>query len=281
MSVLKQILIFLRSLVQGVMKHNIGLLAAVIAFFGFSAMIPLLLLTIYGASLFIPQETVRNFISAVFQSYVPDLPDAKLYLSQNVTRLVLLGSNKVGIVGILGFLWTTVAGFVSFQSILDMIWEVRQRRSFIKQYLIGFAMLMLLVTLTVFSSLTALVSLAFVKNSMTLEQRIPMWLAVFHAASYLSFPLLLFLTCYFCYRFLPSQALPNKYLLVGSLVSTLGVYAAREVFVWYTANLTSYEMIYGSLTFVMLFTFWVYINCVIVLFGAELAVTLNKLYSNH
>lgn len=257
------------------MKHNIVALAAVIAFFGFSSMIPLLLLLIYGASIFIPQETVQYFISEVIQSYVPALPDAALYLSQNVSRLVLLGSNKVGVLGILGLLWTTVGGFVSFQRILDTIWEVRKPRSFIKQYLVGFGMLAILVSLTVISSLANIVSLTLVKNLLTPIQSIPLWLAIFHGVSHLSFPLLLFLTCHFCYRFLPSKAIPNSFLFLGALVSTLGIYISRVVFVWYTEHLGQYEMIYGSLTFIMLFTFWVYISCVIVLFGAEVAVTLN------
>lgn len=273
--VIQRIVLFVRNLITSIMKHNIVALAAVIAFFGFSSMIPLLLLLIYGASIFIPQETVQYFISEVIQSYVPALPDAALYLSQNVSRLVLLGSNKVGVLGILGLLWTTVGGFVSFQRILDTIWEVRKPRSFIKQYLVGFGMLAILVSLTVISSLANIVSLTLVKNLLTPIQSIPLWLAIFHGVSHLSFPLLLFLTCHFCYRFLPSKAIPNSFLFLGALVSTLGIYISRVVFVWYTEHLGQYEMIYGSLTFIMLFTFWVYISCVIVLFGAEVAVTLN------
>ncbi|WP_407307519.1 YihY/virulence factor BrkB family protein [Desulfosporosinus sp. SB140] len=272
--IVKRILLFVRSLVRSIMKHNIGALAAVIAFYGFSSMIPLLLLLIYGASIFIPQETVQYFISEVFQSYVPTLPDAKLYLAQNVSRLVLLGSNKVGLFGILGLLWTTTGGFVSFQRILDTIWEVSKRRSFVRQYLVGFGMLVILVSLTIISSLATIVSLALVKNVFT-NQSIPLWLALFHGISHLAFPLLLFLTCHFCYRFLPSQTIRNSYLFVGALVSTLGIYISRVVFVWYTEHLGKYEMIYGSLTFIMLFIFWVYISCIIVLLGAEVAVTLN------
>ncbi|MGC7870395.1 YihY/virulence factor BrkB family protein [Desulfosporosinus sp. SYSU MS00001] len=274
----QKVITFVRTLVTSIMEHNIAALAAVIAFFGFSSMIPLLLLLIYGASIFIPQETVQNFISAVFQSYVPALPDAKLYLSQNVSRLVLLGSNKVGLFGILGLLWTTVGGFVSFQRILDTIWEVRKRRSFIKQYFVGFGMLMILVSLTIVSSLATIVSLALVKNFLTPNQSIPLWLALFHGISHLAFPLLLFLTCLFCYRFLPSQAIRSPYLFVGALISTIGIYLSRVAFVWYTEHLGRYEMIYGSLTFIMLFTFWAYISCIIVLFGAEVAVTLNMLF---
>ena len=265
---------FIRCLVSSIIKHNIVALAAVIAFFGLSAMIPLALLLIYGASLFIPVTSVQKFLSDILQSYVPTLPDTKLYLVENVTRLVALGSKQVGIVGVIGLLWTTIGGFVSFQQILDMIWEIRHRRSFVKQYLVGFGMLAILLSLTVITSLATTVSLALLQRIFT-KGNLTFWLALFHDISRMSFPLLLFLTCYFCYRFLPSQTIKNTYLLIGALVSTLGIYLSREAFVWYSLHLGQLEAIYGSLTFVMLFTFWVYIVCIMVLFGAEVAVTLK------
>ena len=97
---------FIRSLVSSIFKHNIGALAAVIAFFGLSAMIPLALLLIYGASIFIPISSVQSFLSNILQSYVPTLPDTKLYIIDNVSRLVALGSKQVGVLGVVGLLWT-------------------------------------------------------------------------------------------------------------------------------------------------------------------------------
>ncbi len=266
---------FIRSLVRSIYKHNIFALAAVIAFFGLSAMIPLALLLIYGASFFIPDAWVQNFLSDIVQSYIPSLPDANFDIVENVSRLVSVGSKQVGIVGVIGLLWTTMAGFVSFQQILDMIWESRHRRSFLKQYLVGFGMLGILLSLTVITSLAATISLDLVQR-IFMRGNITFWLALFHDISRLSFPLLLFLTCYFCYRFLPtSHTIRNAYLLTGALVSTIGIYLSREVLVWYSLYLGQYEMIYGSLAFIMLFTFWVYIVCIIILFGAEVAVALR------
>lgn len=266
---------FIRYLVKSIYKHNIGALAAVIAFFGLSAMIPLVLLLIYGASFFIPNSSVQSFLSDIVQSYVPTLPDANFNVVEIVSRLVAVGSKQVGIVGMIGLLWTTVGGFVSFQQILDMIWESRERRSFLKQYLVGFGMLGILLTLTVVTSLAATVSLDLVQR-IFMRGNITFWLALFHDISRMSFPLLLFLTCYFCYRFLPtSHTIRSSYLLIGALVSTIGIYLSREVFVWYSLYLGQYTIIYGSLAFIMLFTFWVYIVCIIVLFGAEVAVALR------
>lgn len=266
---------FIRYLVRSIFKHNIVALAAVIAFFGLSAMIPLALLLIYGASFFLPDASVQNFLSDIVQSYVPTLPDANFNIVESVSRLVAVGSKQVGLVGVIGLLWTTMGGFVSFQQILDMIWESRQRRSFLKQYLVGFAMLGILLSLTVITSLAATISLDLVQR-IFMRGNITFWLALFHDISRLSFPLLLFLTCYFCYRFLPtSHSIKSSYLFIGALVSTIGIYLSREAFVWYSLHLGQYEMIYGSLAFLMLFTFWIYIVCIIILFGAEVAVALR------
>jgi len=266
---------FIRCLVKSIVRHNIVALAAVIAFFGLSAMIPLALLLIYGASILIPNTPVQSFLLDILQSYVPTLPDAKLYIVEIVSRLVTLGSKQVGIVGVMGLLWTTLGGFVSLQQILDNIWEIRHRRSFVKQYLVSFGMLGILLSLTITTSLATTVSLELVQRIFT-KGSLTFWVALFHDVSSLSFPLLLFLTCHFCYRFLPSDTMRNSYLVIGALVSTLGIYLSREVFVWYSQHLGQYEMIYGSLTFIMLFTLWVYIVCIIVLFGAEVAVTLRN-----
>ena len=135
-------------------------------------------------------------------------------------------------------------------------------------------MLGILLSLTMITSLATTVSLPFVERIFT-EGNLSFWVALFHDISSLSFPLLLFLTCHFCYRFLPFHIIKNSYLVIGALVSTLGIYLSRHVFVWYSLHLGQYQMIYGSLTFIMLFTLWVYIVCIIILFGAEVAVALR------
>lgn len=260
---------FIKRLVAGIVKHNIGALGAIISFFGFSAMIPFLLLMVYGASMFIPHSAIQHFLSYVLSSYVPTIPDTKLYLTQNVSRLVALDPD-VGLVGLIGLLWSTVGGFVSFQQILDVIWEAHHRRPFLKQYLVGFGMLGILLLLTVLSSLATVISPLLIRATYSVS-----WMVVVHGISLSTFPLLLFLTCYFCYRFLPSYRLRNLYLLIGSLVATVAIYVSRDLFVWFIGNIGRYEMIYGTLTFIMLFTFWLYVVSVIILFGAEVAMALH------
>lgn len=257
------------------LKHNIGFLGAIIAFFGFSALIPLLLLLIYGASMLIPQTSIQQFFSDVLASYVPVIPDAKLYLVQNVSRLVHLDP-KVGIFGVIGLLWSTVGGFVSLQQILDIIWETHHRRTFVRQYLMGFGMLGILLLMTMISALATALSPTLLQSIMVRPDTVS-WLEIVHVVARFTFPVILFLTSYFCYRFLPSYSLKNSQLIIGAFVATVGIYISRELFAWHTGHLGQYEMIYGSLTFIMLFIFWLYIVSIILLFGAEVARALHTL----
>jgi len=241
-------------------------------------MIPLLLLLVYGASLLIPREAVEHFLLGLFKSYVPTMPHEQKFLTENVSRLGSAGTH-IGIVGILGLIWTTTGGFVSLQQTLDVIWESRHRRSFIVQYVIGFSMMGILLLVTVLSSLASAVTPAL---TYSMRDRVDAWPWLFLAqeVSRVLFPLLLFVTCYFCYRFLPSLSSPKRYLLISSLLSTCAIYLSRWLFVWYVGHLSQYESIYGTLTFIMLFLFWIYIVSMIVLFGAELAASLRKVWGS-
>jgi membrane protein len=271
----RRIVQFFYELIKAIFQDNISIMASAIAFFGFSAMIPLVLLIVYCTSIFIPHAQIEHLLNDVLKSYVPTIPDSKLYLKQSVTRLTILGP-KVGLFGLLGLLWTAVGGFVSLQYILDVVWGITHRRSFVKQFIVGFGMLGILIVLTFLASIATTVTPTIIERVTGITNDL-VWLQMVHAISHVLFPLLLFITCYFCYRFLPSNPINHTYLLIGACISTLAIYLSRGIFVWSTSHIGRYQLIYGSLSFIMLLITWIYVVSVIVLFGAEVAVTLHQM----
>lgn len=264
---------FVKCLYITVTRQNIGALAAILSFFAFSSMIPVLLLLIYAASRFLPGTLVETLFIGLLHSFIPDMPDASRVLTQTVIRLTHVKS-ELRILGLVGLFWTIVGGFVSFQQTLDIIWSIRKKRSFIRQYLIGFTMLGVLLVLTLASGLITELSPAIVEL-LTRGSGLG-WATVAHALAGLLFPLLLFATCYMSYRILPSHTLPALSLLAGAAASTAGIYASRALFVLYARHLGQYQLIYGTLSFIMLLTFWLYIASVIVLFGGAVAISLER-----
>ncbi len=267
---------FVVRIYRGVMKHNTPARASAISFFVFSAMIPVLLLMIYGASFLVPEPTVERLLDELLHSYVPEMPAEGTLVQQTVSRLGLVRSD-MGIVSVLGLLWTTVGGFVLLQQVLDEIWEIHQRRAFLRQYLMGFVMLAILLGLTVAASIFTAVS-PFLMTVVTGALQTS-WLTLLHLVSLIVFPIVLFITCFFIYRVLPSHRPRLWPTVTGALFATVVIYVSRSLFMIYTHYLGHYQMIYGALTFVMLLTFWIYILAIIVLLGAEVSVAIERTHA--
>lgn len=265
---------FILGVIHGVMQHNTGGRASAISFFVFSAMIPILLLMIYGASLLVPEPSVEQLLDRLLQSYVPHFPREETLVPQTIRRLASVRTN-LRIIGIAGFLWTSVGGFVLLQSVLDEIWGIHQRRSFLRQYMVGFIMLGILLALTITASIfTAITPLLTAATSGIVSMA---WLQLVHPIATLLLPVILFVTVFFIYRVLPShkpRLLPTS---IGALFATIAIYVSRGIFVVYTHYLANYHMVYGALTFVMLLTFWIYISSIILLLGVEVSAAIERI----
>lgn len=264
--------------IRAIIRHNIGSLAAIIAFFGFSSLFPLLALLFLAASLIVPEATVEKFLSHVLQSYVPMLPSGSNFAISTIHQLTNYGTH-FRLISIVGLLWGTIGGFVTLQRIIDTIYEVHRRRAFFLQYVIGFAMLGILLCLTITSSLLSLISPTFVEEFLPLS--VGGAVTLLRVIGAITFPILLLITCYCCYRILPSRSARPIPPIVGAVVATIVIYISRYLFVIYTHFLGNYRMMYGTLTFIMLFVFWIYIACIILLVGAEISAALDKTLSEH
>ncbi|MCL6627617.1 MAG: YihY/virulence factor BrkB family protein [Alicyclobacillus shizuokensis] len=263
---------FLWRLVLSVAQHDIASLAAVIAFYAFFSLFPLLLLVIYGASLLLPHLQVDRVIELFVAPYFPAWP--RDYITSNLPHLTRVGVN-VGIVSAIILTWSATSGFIAVQQALDVVWN-SQQRSFVKRRLIAFAMLLILLLLTLGSevvmALTPLVKYALVKHAAFLD-----WVKMVHGVSRILFPLSLFVGCLVVYRYLPSRQGHFVYLVPGALVTTVAVDAGRAVFTWYASHLVMYQLIYGTLTVVMLVILWMYLASLAMLFGAEVSATLQAI----
>ncbi|WAH36551.1 YihY/virulence factor BrkB family protein [Alicyclobacillus dauci] len=263
---------FLTILVKSVIRHNIGYLAAVVSYFAFTSMIPVVLLLIYLASIILSGTEVEHFFDELLQSYVPAMPSGTTTVNTTIHHLSTLRP-VIGIIGFVGLLWGSIGGLVSLQQTLDTICEVHRRRSFVKQYIIGFGMLGLLLALVVVSAAVTALSPAVVERLG--QSPLTSWILITHAIARVLFAIIMFAVCYFAYRFLPSKVPSNFALVIGSAVATCCIYISRELFAVYTHHLGNYQLIYGALTYVMLLTFWIYIASIIFLFGMEVSLAIH------
>lgn len=265
---------FIKDLFQSIGRHNVGMLAAAVSFFGFSAMIPLLLVIVLGTTFFVSPGNVDRLLSYTLHTFVPTLPSESSLLDESIKRLIALRSG-MSLIAILSLVWTAIGGFVSFQQILDFIWGATKRRSFIVQYIVGFLMMTFFLLLTIVAAVVSGVPHLLAEDLPQGSYQSDLW-AVIALASRIAFPILLFATTFLSYRFLPSKPLRARYLLAGAALSTAAIFISRALFTWYLGHLGQYQSVYGALTFVMLLLFWIYIVSNIVLICAEIIVCWSR-----
>ncbi len=269
---------FAKELIHSVTKHNLGMLAAAVAFFAFSAMLPLLVIVVFGALYFIPPSAVRALLSTLLDVMAPTVPHEVNLVSESVARLFDL-RGRMSLVALFGLLWTVIGGFVSFQQILDIIWELRTHRSFVKQYVIGFIMVGFFLLLAVASSVAAAIPRVIAADLQSLAHGAG-WPHVVVLLSQVILPMSLFVAVYFSYRFLPSHALRDPPLVAGAVLATAAIMLSRAAFNWYLGNLGQYELLYGALAFVVLLLFWIYIVSVVILLCGEIIVCWSRLHEH-
>lgn len=77
-----------------------------------------------------------------------------------------------------------------------------------------------------------------------------------------------FLFFFLLYKVVPNCHVPLKDAALGSLVATVMVQVATSGYSFYIAKFTKYQAVYGALAAVPMFLFWLYLNALIILFGA-------------
>jgi membrane protein len=78
------------------------------------------------------------------------------------------------------------------------------------------------------------------------------------------------------YQIAPNRKIPSWAALKATLFTSVMWEAAKQLFGWYILHLGRFSAVYGSLGTVAVFILWIYYSAAIFLFGAEIAVVLEK-----
>ena len=248
-------------------SDRVSLVAAGCAFYGTLALFPAIsmLVSIYGLA-FDP-VTVEPHL-ATLQDLLP--PAAYDLIAQRVHMLVsnppatltvrLLVSTGVT-------LWSSATGTKSIIAALNLAYEERERRSFLRFQATAFAM-----TLLAFAG--AVLGLGFlVALPPALDY---LGYAAQSAALVRTASLLLLVGFVMCslsllYRFGPCRTAAGwQWITPGSMLATLLWVAASALFSFYVGHLATYDVTYGPLGAVVGVMMWFFVTVYVVLLGAEL-----------
>ena len=242
-------------------------IAAGVVFFGLLAVFPAVTALVSSYGLFADPST----IGANLQTLAVMLPEGSFQIVQDqIARVLEKGSSALGwtfLFGLVLALWSANAGVKAVIDALNVVYDEREKRSFIGLNLLslsftigGIAALLLMVSAVVAFPL-ALDYLALPPDSRLIVS-LARWPLMF---------VVLLTALAILYRFGPSRRAPRwEWLSIGTLLAAVLWIAGSAGLSWYLSNFGDYNATYGSLGAAIGLMMWMWMSAIIMLFGAEL-----------
>lgn len=241
-----------------------SLIAAAVSFYGLLSILPLLLL---GVSVlgYIVGSSDKAFSSVVsfFNSFMP----TTTFITDTLKDLVA-ARGVIGLVGVLTLIWTGSQLFVTLETALDNIREVRHKPGLLK---IRLKAILLVIAFGVFM-LLSVASSGFVEFLSRTDHGGAL-VGVLGPVLGVVFAIGMFLIVY---KFTPDAKVGWREAIVGAVFSGIVWSIAKELYRFYLAHLANFNRAYGSLGGVVILIMWIYYSCVILIFGAELGYVVER-----
>ena len=243
--------------------------AAGTAFFTVFSLFPLLLVLVaIGSSLVLGREQVLNRIIQLVRLTFPN-PE----LVVNNLQTILEDRGSIGVVGGIGLAWAATGALTILSRNINRAWPNSKPRNFVQSRVIAFLMIAIMVGLLTLFSLTATILDVLAKFSKPLFgvetfSEIPFFYFLTNLVPF-AIGLLLFLALY---RWVPNTRVPWKAAFWAAFMAAAAWQLATFGFAYYLKlGVAQYQLVYGTLGTIVVLMFWIYLNYMIILFGAYLS----------
>jgi membrane protein len=261
----RQLGAFVLRVLRGFVRSGGVDLAGGVAYNGLLSMIPLCLLATAVFSRFVDRE---RFIEAVLRELRYVVPERTAAPITEALRALLQAPYSGGLIGMAALLFFSTLAFRTLQHALDVIFSHRLQAHPPRSLL--FSALLSLAYVLALGLLTFLQTLAFAGID-----KVPL-LAAHLPRSMLPWLIGLALLLTSIYRFMPFGKGRLDLALIGGGCAALLWQGVQSLFVWYLENISSVNVIYGSLSAVIIVLFSFEVAAGIVLLGAQLVAELEK-----
>jgi membrane protein len=266
----------LRDAVECFGEAHAAHVAAGLAYYTVFSLFPLLLAMIAAGSFFLEGELVQQ---QVVRSVTGVVPVSEELIMRNVEQ-VLERRGTVGLVGLLGLLWSGTGVFTVLVNHINRAWADAEARGFVEQRLLGLgigligvvaALLSLSLLSTPVLNVLPRLELAFDGEIRILDT--PLWTLIATGLP----ALVIFLVVLNLYRWVPNTHVKWSEALWSAALVSLAWDVAKRGFAWYvSSDLVHYRLVYGSLGAVVALLLWIYLTSWLILFGAHLSAAIAR-----
>jgi membrane protein len=183
-----------------------------------------------------------------------------------------------GVAGILALTWGALGVFGAITTAVNYAWGVEAQRSFWKHKLLSFVMLLVAAAMLIIALL--LVSASNVVGATWFAgvlARFPGLMVLRSFTVRYATTALFILVVGFVFYFVPNAKVRFRDVWIGALVTGMLWNGALEGFSWYMRDMSRFTRVNGSIAAVVVFLVWVYLQAVILLYGAEFTAAYARL----
>lgn len=263
---------FIGDTLKSFFKDDCLNLAANLSFCALLAIIPIgmMIVSIAGYFLGSSTETIQK-ITELATNFLPVSKD--LFIAN--LESILDQRSSLGIVGLVFLVFIATILMSSIEHSLDIIFKTVKRRNFLHSRLLGIALIFLVTLLFSLPTTAQILEGLFARYGFIFPLSELMEGRVF-------FVIVAFLAYMMTIVIIPNHKVYVRYALVGGIIFAVGIGVAKFIFRWYMIfAIQRYNIIYGSLTAVVLLVVWIYYLSVVLLLSAELVAALQATMPFH
>ncbi len=247
--------LLLRLTAENASRNGIGITASALAFVTMLSLVPLL-----AALLFIGTRAFSQYESRVLRFLADLLPYSEAALEAQIQAFLVQAESVKGI-GVISFVFSVLVAFTAVEWVINRAWGVSRHRPF-RQRLQSVTLLLFWGSLLLGGVLSVIVDLASGRGAGRLLGSVSV-LGLFP-------PLTLLVGLTMLYWQVPNTRVGLRFALLGGATSTLLLEILRQGFSIYVHAFPGFQVVYGSLAFVLFFMISIQLSWLIVLAGNHL-----------
>lgn len=261
----------IKNFIDIISKQDVRVLPGTIAFFLFMSIVPIIMLGAFIFSKFsfelinvfdIFKEMIPNDVYKLLAPIISNIEFGNLsgwyiilglVLASNGTHSIILASNKLYGIENKGYIYRRIKALIMILAASTVFFFIL--------FVLGFgnSILKFVLSLEIFNEIGNTIYNIFI---------ILKWPIAFVVIAILIKVL---------YTLAPDKKIPSKYVDRGAIFTTIGWVIATAIYSYYATNVANYDLIYGSLSSIIVLLIWVYVMSYILVLGIAINTNIYEL----
>lgn len=241
-------------------------MAAGVAYYGIFSLFPLMLATIAIGGYFVDDRRIETVLLDLLGRELPGIGDSPL-VRGNIEGLAA-ARGAFSILALLGLVWSGRAIFGAVHRVLNRAWKVSQPPHFVLYQAGQVAGSVGVVLLFVFTAALGTIGRAIAAQAELLF----IWETSINTISTLLSAVLFLIL----YKFIPDAKVRWRDAIPAGVVAGIGFEITQLGFSFYLANISNLDLVYGSITTIVLLMLFLYLVSIILVWGAELSSEIRR-----